>query len=63
MTDARGVMAPLRNGSGFVVLLSEHPASLLEMLRAGTLAGQAKEDAVYELKHHLRDKLKKARAT
>ena len=41
----RGYWAKLRDGAGREVTLTEYPRSLLSMLRAGVLVGQAKEDA------------------
>ena len=41
----RGYWALLRDGAGAVVILTEHPATLLSMFRAGVLVGAAKDDA------------------
>jgi hypothetical protein len=41
----RGHWACLRDGAGRNVTLCEWPASLLSMLKAGVLVGEAKEDA------------------
>jgi len=43
--ESRGYWAKLRDGAGREVTLTEYPRSLLSMLRAGVLVGQAKEDA------------------
>ena len=44
----RGAWATLSSGP-FQVMLTEYPASLLSMLRAGVLTGEAKRDALEEL--------------
>lgn len=41
----RGYWARLRDGAGRTVTLTEFPASLLSMLKAKILIGEAKEDA------------------
>lgn len=45
----RGYWARLRDGGGREVILTEYPASLLSMYRAGVLEGEAKADALKEL--------------
>ena len=47
-TPKRGAWATLSSGP-FQVMLTESPASLLSMLRAGVLTGEAKRDALEEL--------------
>lgn len=42
---ARGYWARLRDGGGRDVIVTDYPGSLLSMLRAGVLVGQAKLDA------------------
>jgi hypothetical protein len=44
-TATRGYWARLRNGSGHEVIITNHPTSLLDMLKAGVLTGAAKADA------------------
>jgi hypothetical protein len=41
----RGYWARLRDGGGRDVILTAHPETLLAMLKAGVLAGEAKADA------------------
>ena len=41
----RGYWARMRDGGGREVILTEYPASLLAMARAGVLVGEAKADA------------------
>jgi len=41
----RGHWAVLKDGAGRTVTLTDYPQSLLSMLRAGVLTGQAKQDA------------------
>ena len=48
-TPKRGAWATLSSGSS-QVMLTEYPASLLSMLRAGVLVGEAKRDAMEELR-------------
>ena len=43
--DCRGAWAALRDGAGRTVILTEYPRSLLSMLAAHALVGQAKADA------------------
>jgi hypothetical protein len=42
---SRGYWARLRDGGGRDVLLTQYPETLLAMLRAGVLVGEAKADA------------------
>lgn len=53
----RGYWAMLRDGAGRTVLLTEYPATLLSMLRAGVLDGEAKRDAMDEMRVSLKDRL------
>ncbi len=43
--DRRGYWARLRDGSGREILITEYPVTLLAMLKAGVLVGEAKMDA------------------
>jgi hypothetical protein len=43
--DRRGYWARLRDGGGRDVVLTQYPSTLLAMLQAGVLVGQAKADA------------------
>lgn len=44
-TERRGYWAVLRNGLGASVILTEYPGTLLSMLMAGVLTGEAERDA------------------
>lgn len=43
--ETRGYWARLRDGGGRELILTEYPGTLLAMLRAGVLVGEAKADA------------------
>lgn len=43
--EARGYWARLRDGGGRDVILTMYPGTLLSMLKAGVLAGEARADA------------------
>jgi len=53
----RGYWATLRDGAGNTVIVTDYPRTLLSMLRAGVLEGEAQRDAVDELRFSRRVRL------